>query len=126
MILGDMGTDNIPGLSHANRWELVLKDPKAYRGIPCHQYGEVTADAILDSTDPKDYAQVIFGLYLDEYGTEEDDLFGEERFYETFELIYMLRKAPKGLSIHFTPIKVRKSDLEYSEEYEGFRPALEF
>lgn len=129
MILGDMGTDNIPGLSHAMKWELVFKDEetrKTYKGIPCQQYGEVTADRILDQTNPKDYARVIFTLYLDEYGTDDDDLFGEERFYETFELIYMLRKAPKDLVIHFNPVKVKKSDTEFTEEYDGFRPALEF
>lgn len=126
MILGDMGTDNVPGLSHAMKWELVLKDPKGYRGIPCQQYGDVTADAILNATNPKDYAKVIFELYLDAYGTDDDDLFGELRFYETFKLVYMLRKAPKDLKIHFNPLKVKPTDVEANEEYEGFRPALEF
>ena len=129
MILGDMGTDNIPGLSHAMKWELVFKNDaakKAYRGIPCQQYGEVTADAILDATDPKDYPSVIFELYLDAYGTDEDDLFGEQRFYETAQLIYMLREAPKGLVIHFNPVKVKATDTLFDNEYDGFRPALEF
>lgn len=125
MILGDMGTDNIPGLSHAMKWELVLKDPKKYRGIPCQQYGEATADAILDSTNPKDYAKVIFELYLDEYGTDDDDLFGEERFYETFKLIYMLREAPPDLKIHFNPVKVKTMDLAPDDDFDH-RPALEF
>jgi hypothetical protein len=107
----------------------VFKDEgarKTYKGIPCQQYGEVTADKILDQTNPKDYAKVIFELYLDAYGTEEDDLFGELRFYETFQLIYMLREAPKDLKIHFNPLKVKATDTEFNDEFDGFRPALEF
>lgn len=129
MILGDMGTDNIPGLSHANKWEMYFKDAtakKAFRGLPDHQYGEVTADAILDATPPEKYAEVIFSLYLEEYGTEDDDLFGELRFYETFDLIHMLTEAPKGLKIHYNPVKVKATDTQFDEEFEGFRPALEF
>jgi hypothetical protein len=129
VILGDMGTDNIPGLSHALKWELVFKDDetrKKYKGIPCQQFGDVTADAILDATPPDKYAEVIFELYLDAYGTDEDDLFGEQRFYETFTLVWMLRKAPKDLKIHFNPIKVKQADLEANDEFDGFRPALEF
>jgi hypothetical protein len=129
VILGDMGTDNIPGLSHAAKWELVFKDEqtaKNYKGIPCQLYGEVAADNLLDSTEPHRYAEVIFERYLDAYGTEEDDLFGEQRFYETFALVWMLREAPKGLKIHFNPVKVKQIDLEANDEFDGFRPALEF
>lgn len=129
VLLGDMGTDNVPGLSHAMKWELVFKDEEArktYKGIPCQQYGEKTVDAIMDATDPKDYAKVIFELYLDAYGTDEDDLFGEQRFYETFALVYMLRECPEGITIKYEPVKVKSKDLEANFEYDGFRPALEF
>lgn len=129
MILGDMGTDNIPGLSHAAKWEISFKDEdakKKYRPIPCHSFGEVTANEILDTVNPKDYPSVIFEYYLDAYQTEEDDLFGEQRFYETFTLVYMLREKPKNLKIHFNPVKVKKSDIEFTDDFDGFRPALEF
>lgn len=129
MILGDMGTDNIPGLSHAGKHGIVFKDDSAskkYRPIPCHSFGAKRAEEILDSTNPDDYAKVIFEYYLDAYMTEEDDLLGEQRFYETFDLVFMLREKPENLKIHFNPIKVKKADLEYNDEYEGFRPNLEF
>lgn len=129
MILGDMGTDNIPGLSHASKWEILFNSPEAkkkYRPTPCQQFGVKRAEKILDETEPRDYAKVIFEYYIDMYQTEEDDLFGEQRFYETFDLVYMLREAPSYLKIHYNPIKVKAKDIAFEEEFEGFRPALEF
>jgi hypothetical protein len=128
MILGDMSTDNIPGLSHAGKHEIVFKDDEAkkrHRPIPCHQFGEARAKKILDETDPKDYPKVIFEYYLDMYQTDEDDLLGEERFYETFDLVFMLREEPKGLKIHYNPVKVKAKDIEFDDEFDN-RPALEF
>lgn len=129
MILGDMGTDNIPGLSHAAKWEIAFKDEEAskkYRPIPCHQFGKARAKKILDETNPKDYDKVIYELYLDMYDDPDClDSFGDYRFHETFKLIYMLREAPKGLKIHFNPIKVKKADVEF-DEFDAFRPPLEF
>lgn len=129
MILGDLSTDNIPGLSHASKYDIVFKDleaKKKYRPIPCHSYGKAKAEKILDSVLPKDYAKTIFELYLDEYMTEEDDLLGEQRFYETFKLVYMLREKPKDLKIHFNPFKIKPSDIAFEDDYDAFRPTLEF
>lgn len=128
MILGDMGTDNIPGLSHAAKHEVYFKcedSLKKFRPIPCHQFGEVRAKKILDNTRPEDYAKVIYELYLDMYDDPEDPEFGDFRFHETYQLIYMLREAPSKLKIHFNPIKVKKADVEF-DEFEAYRPALEF
>jgi hypothetical protein len=130
MILGDIATDNIPGLSHSAKWDIVFKDEEAkkkHKPIPCHSFGVVKAEKILDETPPEDYPSVIFGLYIDAYGIEEEDEdFGEQRFYETFALVFMLREAPKDLKIHFNPVKIKKSDVEFSDDFDGFRPALEF
>jgi len=129
MILGDMSTDNIPGLSHAAKWDIVFKDDEArkkHRPIPCHQFGKQRAEKILDEVDPLDYAETIFKYYIEAYETEEDDSVGADRFCETFSLVFMLRKAPKELKIHYNPIKVKKADVAYDDEFEGFRPALEF
>ena len=117
MILGDMGTDNIPGLSHSAKCDILFKDEEAkkkHRPIPCHSFGVAKAEKILDETDPKDYPKAIFELYIDAYGTEEEDEdFGEQRFYETFDLVFMLREAPSDLKIHFNPIKVTYKNLEF-------------
>tara|TARA_R110002124_G_scaffold184898_1_gene352328 strand:- start:941 stop:1465 length:525 start_codon:yes stop_codon:yes gene_type:complete len=131
VLLGDMGTDNIPGLSHAGKWEIVFKDEaskKKHRPIPCHSFGKVTVKEILDNTKPEDYPRVALELYLDAYGIEDevDDDFGEQRFYETFALVYMLLVAPKDLKIHYNPIKVKPSDIAFDDDYDGFRPNLEF
>lgn len=120
MILGDMGTDNIPGLSHAMKPEY----PK--RAIPCHQYGEKRANEILDSVDPSKYAEVIYEHYIDMYYTEEDPDFGDYRYHETWQLIWMLREAPKDLKIHYNPVKVKKADLLFDDEDFDHRPPLEF
>lgn len=129
VLMGDMGTDNIPGLSHAAKWEIYFPSEEAklrYKPIPCQQYGEKTVEKVLDSVNPEDYPRVTFELYMDAYDTEEDDSMGEQRFYETFALVYLLRESPKDLEIHFNPIKVKKADLEFTDDYDGFRPALEF
>lgn len=125
MILGDMGTDNIPGLSHGAKDDIVFKDEesrKKFRPIPCHSFGEAKANKILDETDPEDYAKVIYELYLDQY----EEHFGDYRFHETFQLIWMLREKPEDLKIHFNPIKVKRADVEYDDDENPFMPALEF
>lgn len=129
MILGDMGTDNIPGLSHAAKWNTHFNDDeskKKFRPIPCHQYGKARAEKLLDNWNPRDYDTNIFELYVTEYDDEGGDDYGEQRFYETFDLIYMLRKAPKGLKIHYNPVKIKKADLAFESDLVGYRPALEF
>tara|TARA_R110002073_G_scaffold309611_3_gene479944 strand:+ start:6392 stop:7291 length:900 start_codon:yes stop_codon:yes gene_type:complete len=131
VLLGDMGTDNIPGLSHSGKWEILFRDEEArkkHRPIPCHSFGKVTVNKILDSMEPKDYPRVILEHYLAAYGIENeaDDDFGEQRFYETFTLVYMLLVAPKDLKIHYTPIRVKPSDIAFDGDYDGFRPDLEF
>lgn len=126
VILGDMGTDNIPGLSHASKWEIVFKDEEARKKFkPIESYGKVTTEAILDSVEPKEYASTVFRLYIEEYETPEDDLVGELRFYETFELVWMLREKPKDLKIHFNPVSVKKKDLEDDGGFNRRQP-LEF
>jgi hypothetical protein len=120
MILGDMATDNIPGLSHANK----PSDPKK-RAIPCHQFGEARAKKILDENDPEDYAKVIYELYQDMYEEEDDPDYGDYRFHETYQLIFMLLEAPSDLKIHYNPVKVKKADVEL-DEFDVFPVALEF
>lgn len=113
MILGDMGTDNIPGLSHAGKWEIYFKSDEAkkkYRPLTDHQYGEKTAEKLLHSWDPKDYFQNILELYISEYWDED---FGEDRFYETFDLVFMLRELPKGVKLDKQMYKIKNIKVEY-------------
>jgi len=130
MILGDLGTDNIPGLSHSAKWEILFKDDEAkkkHRPIPCHSYGKVKAEQLLDVWEIWEYPEKIFELYVDcYYDDTEDEGIGEQRFYETFDLIYMLRVAPKDLKIKYDYIKVKKSDLEFESDLGDYHTPLEF
>lgn len=130
VITGDMSTDNICGLSHAGKgYSSSFDDPKV-RMLGEHTYGPKTASVLLEGVPQKEYSRVVLEEYLWAYGSigaEEswEDL-GLLRFYETFDLVYMLREAPKGLQIHFNPVKVKQADLEFDDDFDGFRPALEF
>ena len=127
MILGDMGTDNIPGLSYAYVEGRQPYNGKHFRPTPCQQFGKVAANKILDSTPPEEYAEKIYELYVDAYWEpDEDDDLAEQRFQETFDLIFMLREAPKDLKIHFNPIKIKAKDLEFFSDIKGYQPKLEF
>lgn len=113
LILGDMATDNIPGLSHAAKWEVRFKDDehkKKWRPLPEHQYGEKTAEKLLKQWDPEDYFKNILRLYLDEYWDED---FGEQRFYETFDLVYMLRELPEGVDLKKQMYKIKNIKVEF-------------
>ena len=114
MLIGDVAVDNIPGLSHGIKYETTVEYDIKKRGASDLLMGVKTAEKLLDSWDPKCYPENTYQLYLEYYeynigNTEyvrklcEDrgQLFGEYRFYETFDLIYMLREAPKGLKIHY-------------------------
>ncbi len=128
MILGDIGTDNIPGLSYAYKEGISFLEEKGrHYPIPEHMFGKVAANKILDSVDPKEYAKVIYELYVDAYWEHgmKDDL-PEQRFYECFDLVWMLRSAPKDLKIHFNPIKVKAKDLEFASDIKGYSVPLEF
>lgn len=110
VILGDMSTDNIPGVSHAAKWGVpyYLENPKK-RPLAEFLVGKVAAEKMLDEWEPEEYAAKILQLYIDSYGEDElGDDFGEYRFYETFDLVYMLRELPEGVTIDYTPIKNKK------------------
>lgn len=129
MILGDMGTDNIPGLSHSAKWGIHFNNEEArkkHRPIPCHSFGKTKAEKLLDEWDPKDYDKKILELYITAYDDEAGDDYGERRFYETFDLIYMLREAPKDLKISYDFVKIKGKDLEFDNDLSDYSTPLEF
>lgn len=127
MILGDMGTDNIPGLSYAYKEGVQVLEGKVFRPTPCQMFGKVAAEKILDSNLPEEYAKVVYEMYVDAYWEPgDDDDLAEQRYAECYDLVYMLREAPKDLKIHFNPIKIKKADLEFSSDIKAYSPKLEF
>lgn len=134
MILGDMSTDNIPGLSFAykfdtwwgNQRETTERRRKYHKEIPCQTFGKTKAERLLNEWDPSEYAARVYELYLDAWDQGEDDDFADKCFHEIFDLVWMLREAPSGLKINYNPIKVKKGDLEFSSDLVGYRPTLEF
>ena len=123
VITGDMPTDNIPGLSHAGKYQTPGFSDVKVRPLPEHTYGPKSVEKLLAGVDPKEYARVILEEYLWCYGAwgdEDDDDFAEERFYETFALVYMLLELPEGTSIHYDYTKCTKKDLEVPMGFEGY------
>jgi hypothetical protein len=119
MIMGDMATDNIPGLSHAAKHRTTVEFNKKVKALPEHQYGVKTADAILDTVEPEDYARHILELYIDAYDDIEEGL-GEYRYYETYDLVRMLETIPQDVEIHYNATKIQKIATEFddlTEEY---------
>lgn len=133
VLIGDKPTDNIPGLSHFAKYQDVGEfDPKV-RGWKDLLLGDVGVELLLDSWAPEDYPMKTFELYVDTYDgydgntqevcdvCEEQGIdFGEYRFYETFDLIYMLREAPKDLVINFdtleSPIETKRVHFEFGDK----------
>ena len=140
MLIGDVAVDNIPGLSHAIKYETTVEGDNKKRGASDLLLGKVTADKYLDTWDPECYAANTLGLYLDYYEGNEGNTqavrdtcedqgisFGEYRYYETFDLIWMLREAPKDLVIHYdhqvVPVKtagLHSIKNEFTDETEEF------
>ena len=119
MLIGDVAVDNIPGLSHAIKYETTVEHNIKKRGAADLLMGVKTAEKLLDAWDPEDYPRKVYELYLEYYEynigntpevrkmcEDRGQTFGEYRFYETFDLIYMLRDAPKDLKIHYDYQKV--------------------
>lgn len=153
VITGDLGTDNIPGLTDS-AWKPkpgfrrpvfedftkvpteakllksgkpsertmvhcrftgyeVVESPDEIKPPPELCYGKVKANALLDGVAVEDYPAVVFNEYVSAYWEdgvvqELDDpgMFGEQRFYEVFRLIYMLRyvdEIPNEAVISFVP-----------------------
>ena len=128
VIVGDMGTDNIPGLSYAAKHDVWTTKVNRhgtpdYSILPEHKYGPKAAEAILDSVDPKDYAATILELYLTAYPWDVD--LGHARFEETFALVYMLLEKPEGLKLHYDYRECSKKDLEAPSGFEGYRATLQ-
>lgn len=116
VITGDR-TDNIPGVSHAitesrtgsyNKQVSEIDKPhqeKAhmYKKYPLQElYGGSTAEKYLKGFPPSEYAMRVWELYVDKYEDPEDEGslgYGDLRFCETFDLIYMLTKAPEGVTV---------------------------
>ena len=131
VLVGDVATDNIPGLSHAAKYQTVNEwDPK-HRAGKHHLVGARGADALLQGWNPSDYAENILNMYEDAYdhtvGNTQEVIdycedkgmsFGEYRFYETFALVYMLLEAPEGLEIHYNPLPVLSRTSGVDDEFE--------
>lgn len=116
VITGDR-TDNIPGVSQASEetttgtWNKKIKGSdletseklKAYKNIPRQElFGPKAAQKYLEQYPLKDWPSKVWELYVDKYEDSEDDRgYGDLRFLETFDLIYMLREPPKDLEIAF-------------------------
>jgi len=118
VIMGDMGVDNIPGLSHAAKYQLIGDGDPKVRPLAEFLYGASGAAKILNNNPVDTWAAVILDLYLWHYGQHgdiEDEDFGESRFYETFALVYMLLEAPEGLTIHYNPRKCTEKDIRGME-----------
>lgn len=106
VITGDR-TDNIPGVSHAcsqtttGTWNLNLKEQemptearkKLYKKYPIQElYGPATALKYLSEYSLSEWPSKVLELYIDKYeDTEKHEGYGDLRFQETFDLIYMLR-----------------------------------
>ena len=100
---------------------------KTFRPTPCQMFGKAAAEKVLDNTDPKDYDKVIYEMYVDAYWEpDEDDDLAEQRFNECFDLVFMLREAPKDLKIHYNAIKIKAKDLEFFSDVNYSGAKLEF
>lgn len=125
VITGDMGTDNIPGLSHAAKWEQpCFRTPKD-RPLGEFLFGDKGAVALLEEWAPEDYCNNIMGLYLWHYGQWgdiHDESYGLERFYETFALVYMLLEAPANVHVKTEYRECSKKDLEKPTGFSGYSP----
>ncbi len=139
VIIGDALTDNIPGLSHAatetatgvhNSAVKAMDIPKEQKtklrkyistSADCQEnWGPSGALKFLSSYDPKDYAAQVFRLYTEIYGDADGSYeYADLRYYETFELVYMLREVPEGLDIHFNYVErvIDQSAEDLFEDY---------
>jgi len=116
VLLGDLSTDNIPGLSHAAKWEMRFKSEehqRKYRPIPCQSFGKARVEKLLDEWDPKDYAKNVLELYITQYDDDAGDDFGEYRYHETFDLVWMLRELPEGVQLKREMYKIKHIQVEY-------------
>ena len=135
VITGDR-TDNIPGVSQAchetvtGKYNQMLKDNESlsskertsmYRRYShLELYGPAGALKYLESFPIDLWPSKVWELYVDKYeDMNGDEGYGDLRFLETFDLIFMLRKEPEGLEInydfHSPPI-----DKEVFELFEDF------
>lgn len=117
VITGDR-TDHIPGVSQACHEtttgkfnEKVKADTtlssderrdlyKRYSHMEL--YGPAGALSYLEEYPLDDWPSKVWELYVDKYeGDGGDEGYGDLRFLETFDLIFMLREKPKDLEINF-------------------------
>lgn len=119
VITGDI-TDNIPGVSHAiketatGRYNKEISEStlaskekmKAYKKYPAGElFGPATAKRYLDQYPFHEWPMRVLELYIDKYEEGDEDMYyGDSRFQETFELIFMLREAPPDININYTPL----------------------
>jgi hypothetical protein len=125
VITGDMGTDNIPGLSHAAKWEQPYFDSPKKRPLAEFLYGDKGVYSLLDSWIPEDFCKNAMELYLWNYGQWgdiDDEDYGIERFHEVFDLVYMLLEEPEGVTVKTKYRKCSVKDLEKPTGFEGYRP----
>lgn len=117
VITGDR-TDNIPGVSEACQESVTgvynksLKDLESaerlrlYKRYPVQElYGPATALKYLNGFPLDEWPQRVLELYIDKYEWEDEDRgYGDLRFQETFDLIYMLRGNEDNMKYLQTPI----------------------
>ena len=124
VITGDR-TDNIPGVSQAcqesttgtynkSLAHLDSKERvKLYKKYPLQElYGPATAYKYLKDVPLEQWPSKVLELYIDKYEWGDSDRgYGELRFQETFDLIYMLRTEEEAMvylkePIDFKPLEI--------------------
>jgi len=119
MLIGDVKVDNIPGISHAAKYQTPGEFNSKVRGGKDHLLGKKGAEDLLDLWSPEDYFENVYALYLMAYDEdigntqevidtceENNWTFGEYRFYETWDLIHMLLECPKGVLVTYDYLPV--------------------
>jgi len=123
MITGD-AVDNIKGLSeYVNCDNVGINGTRVPSGL---LFGPTTSAAFLDPLDSSDYFAETLGLYCDMYAYRDiidgGDLgdAGAKRFYENWDLLYMLRDIPEGVDLSLDFYEVPESVYDDSEQDDGF------
>jgi hypothetical protein len=139
VIIGDPLTDNIPGLSHAasetatgnhnarvRAMDITKEEKTKLRkyistSADCQEnWGPAGALKFLANYEVDEYPSEVFRLYTELYGDFDGSYdYADLRYYETFELVYMLREKPEDLTIHFDYVE-REKAFDASDMFEDF------
>jgi hypothetical protein len=118
VITGDVATDNIPGVGHAitetttGSFNRTIKADDAivgreklkhYKRYSSQElYGPANAKKYLEQYPLDEWAMRVWELYVDKYEDDDgDEGYGDLRFMETFDLIFMLREPMIDVDIHY-------------------------